>query len=115
MSSACSCFSQLNIPISFQVGENKIVTDKWLTGPEKCVFNLGTYAHNPLKDWLQARMKREFPAFRIDSNSATVDWGLAETFNCNLTISKIKRMHLEMHHDEIHIDSLIQVKKLIPS
>ena len=80
-------------PISmhlFQVEGSIIVTDSWLSGLEKCNFDLGTYSHNPLKEWLQAHKKEDFPGFKIYSNSVSVDWGLAEQFKFNSTPAKIK-------------------------
>ena len=87
-----------------------------ITETEKCVFDLGTYAHNPLKEWLQDRKEEEYPLLRIESNSVLVDWGLAEKFSCNLTSSKIKSVQLKMHHGAIILkDRQTSVSKLIPT
>ena len=85
----------------YQVGENTIVTDKWLCEVEKCKFDLSTYSHNPPWDWLQAHKKDGFPGFKVDSNSVSVDWGEAEQFKCNSTIAKIKSIKLQMKHEVI--------------
>ena len=79
--------------------------DDLLSDLEKCTFDLGTYSHNPLKEWLKAHKKEDFPWFKIDSNSVSVDWGLAEKFKCNSKITKIKSIQLEMKHGAIVIVS----------
>ena len=108
--------SQYNVFTFLQVGEKVIVRDIWLNATEKCVFNLGTYAHNPVKDWLRARIKEEYPAFKLGSNSVSVDWGLAETFNCNLNSFKIKSIQLELKHEVMRLsETQIQMNKLIPT
>ena len=76
------------------------------------MFDLGTYAHNPLKEWLQAQKEEEYPGFKIDRNSVSVDWGLAEKFGCNTTISDIKSVHLKMHHEAIFLKKQTKVTKL---
>ena len=106
-------YSYINVYL--QVGKSKIVTDVWVPDLKKCNFDLGTYSHNPLKEWLQAYKQEDFPGFKIDSNSVSVDWGLAVQFKCNSTIAKIKSIQLEMKHDAIVILSEATVKNHSPT
>jgi hypothetical protein len=45
----------------------------------------------------------------------SVDWGLAEKFGCNTTLSNIKRLHFKMHHEATVIEKQTKVTKLILS
>ena len=56
-----------------QVGEQKVVKDHWLHETKKCVFDLGTYARNPLKEWLQASKDEGYPQFKIERKKVAVD------------------------------------------
>ena len=77
------------------------------------MFDLGTYAHNPLKEWLQANKEEEYPALKIERNSVSVDWDLPEKFGCNTTLSNNKSVHLKMHHASTFMEKQKTVMKLI--
>ena len=102
----CSFTSSL---CNFQVGENKIVKDVWLQDLNKCMFKLGTYSHNPLKEWLRAHEKENYPTFTVERNSVSVDWGLAEQFNCNSSFFNINSMVIEMKQNGIIKNSRAKV------
>jgi hypothetical protein len=91
------------------------VTDVWVPDLNKCSFDLGTYSHNPLKEWLQDHKKEGFPGFKIDSYSVSIDWGLTEQFKCNSTIAKIKSIQVEMKHDATVVQSEATVRNKSPT
>ena len=80
-----------------RIEKNTIIVDKEHYGDNKCLLDLGTYAHNPLKVWLQdKRVKGNYPEFTVKSHSLLVDWGKAHEFNCKL--DKDPNLHLEIQH-----------------
>ena len=83
-----------------QVNDSKIVEDDVDMG-DKCHFELGTYSHNPLKDWLKAREKEDYPEFVINRNKVTVNWGEAENFRCDFKKFDVKLMKLKIRSKEL--------------
>jgi hypothetical protein len=82
---------------------------------KKCVFDLGTYAHNPLKEWLQACKEEGYPQFKFEKKRVTLDWGMEEKFNCNTSMYNITSMQLKVHHKATYMESQTRVRKLIPT
>ena len=86
-----------------RIEENTIIKDEEFRG-NKCLLQLGTYAHNPLKVWLQDKLvKGNYPVFTVKSHSLLVDWGKANEFNCRLDRDPV--LSLEIQHKDLVIKS----------
>ena len=77
----------------------------------KCSLDLGTFAHNPLKVWLQVRSNElNYPEFTMKSYFFIVDWGRVHEFNCSF--DRYPNLYLEMQHEEFVMKSDKMATKL---
>ena len=95
-----------------RIGKNTVIKDK-LRQNNKCILKLGTYAHNPLKEWLQVKSNEtNYPVLTMKSHSLIADWGRAHEFNCKNERHHSLSIKMQRQDKDMVMESNRKEKKL---